>query len=158
MMLSRPRSPPAVRIAKEYVLGDGLVGGEIELLVDDRDAQPLRRRAGLWISMGRPSRMISSGILLVGAGQDLDERGLAGAVLTGQGHDLARMRDRSTSSRAWMPPKRLLMPRACNSGTAGTPSVVIVDTTADHSSMAGRLRLAGLPVTVPVTGNGAAIE
>ena len=82
------QATPSLRVAQEDVLGDGLVGGQVELLVDDADAQPL----GLVRVVDRHGLAVDAdlaGIALIGAGQDLDERGLAGAVLAGEGHDLA---------------------------------------------------------------------
>ena len=80
--------PPRRSVADEDVLGDRQVREEARLLVDDRDTErpgvggpvDLRRLA---IQKDRPA------VGLVDAGQDLDQRALAGAVLADQGVDLA---------------------------------------------------------------------
>ena len=77
-----------LRVTQEDVLGDGLVGGEVELLVDDRDAEVL----GLGRIMDLHRLAVDAdlaGIALICAGQDLDEGRLAGAVLAGERHHLA---------------------------------------------------------------------
>ncbi len=62
---------------------------EVELLVDQHDAQRHRRRASSRTADGPPStRSVAAGPRL-DAGQDLDERRLAGAVLAEQAVDAA---------------------------------------------------------------------
>jgi hypothetical protein len=71
------------------VLGHRPVGYEIDLLVDGADsgALGLLRCAELG---GSPFEQDFARILAVSAGQHLDERGLAGAVLADEGHHLPR--------------------------------------------------------------------
>ena len=67
--------------AHEDVFGDREVGEERRLLVDDRDARGLRlgRRCEVDVFA---AELEGAGVALVEASDDLDERGLAGAVLT----------------------------------------------------------------------------
>ena len=68
----------------EDVLGDGQVGEEGRLLVDDRDPGRVRRRAGRCRVTSRSTQQ-QPGIRLVHAREDLHQRRLAGAVLADQG-------------------------------------------------------------------------
>ena len=47
---------------------------------------------GLEIEASSPLTKIVAAVALVGAGQDLDQRRLAGAIVAEQGHDLARIK------------------------------------------------------------------
>ena len=80
----------AARLAPEKdVLGDAAQGHEVDLLIDGGDAGVLRRMRCREVD--RPIRQGDlARILPVGAGQDLDHRRLAGAVLSDERHDLAR--------------------------------------------------------------------
>ena len=80
---------PAARLAaEEDVLGDRQVRRQVQLLVDHADAKVQRgSRVG---DLDRlPLEPDLAGVGLVHAGQDLHQRGLAGAVLADQGVDLA---------------------------------------------------------------------
>ena len=81
---------PAGRgVADEHVLGDGQVREEARLLVDDGDAEGAG--VGGAVDLGRLAvERDRAAVGLVDAGQDLDQRALAGAVLADQGVDLAR--------------------------------------------------------------------
>ena len=75
--------------ADEDVLRDRQRGDEVELLVDGDDAQ----RLGVVRACGRdlaPVEGDRASIRRLGAGQDLQERGLAGPVLAQERHHLAR--------------------------------------------------------------------
>ena len=73
--------------ADEDVLGNREVGENRRVLMDHRDAVALR--VGRTVDRDRrwPSIRISAAVRLVDAGQDLDERALAGTVLAGQRMD-----------------------------------------------------------------------
>ena len=86
----RPVHGPSLggQVAEEDVLGDGEVAGEVELLVDGRDAQRLGvvRAAdldGLSLEQDLPL------VLAVRTREDLDQGRLAGAILAEEGVDLA---------------------------------------------------------------------
>ena len=84
---SRP-IPSLRRVAEEDVLGDGQLGKEQQLLVDGGDA------AGRGVARGdRLQRLVAdvdgAAVRRVGAGDDLDQRRLAGAVLAEQRVHLA---------------------------------------------------------------------
>ena len=86
--VDRPESATR-RMADEDVLGDRQVREESRLLVDYGDAQ----RPGLGRTLQRDLLTVEqqrAGVGLMDAGQDLDERALAGAVLADQPMDLAR--------------------------------------------------------------------
>ena len=72
----------------EDVLGHGQVAHEVQLLVDDADAEVLggARRGDLHLAALDPDR---AGVPLVDPGEDLHQRGLARAVLAHQRVDLA---------------------------------------------------------------------
>ena len=75
-------------VADEDVLGDGQVREESRLLVDDRDTE--RPGVGGPVDLRRlPVQKDRPAVGLVDAGQDLDQRALAGTVLADQGVDLA---------------------------------------------------------------------
>ena len=79
--------------AEKDVVGDGELGNEVELLVDDGDAL----RFGVAHARKRNGRVIDGDLaLIVGmdAGQDLHERRLAGAVFAHQRMDLAAARSK----------------------------------------------------------------
>ena len=84
-------------------------GDQVELLVDHADAQRLGfvRRGEGDLRAGHPD---AARIRVVGTGQDLHQGGLARPVLAHDGVDLASRTHRYTSSSAWTPGKRLLMP------------------------------------------------
>ena len=72
------------------------------------------------MSASSPSMQIVAGIALVGAGQDLDQRRLAGAVVAEQRHHLAGIEiDRRVVDRACTPPKAIEMSRISTSGVPG---------------------------------------
>ena len=75
--------------AQEDVLGDRQVGLELELLVHGADAE-LLRVGGILDVDGRAGQVNRATVGLVDAAEDLDQGGLAGAVLAHQGVHLAR--------------------------------------------------------------------
>ena len=80
-----------VAAADVHVLSDGEVGAERDLLVHGGDAHVLRVLRGLDGDRAVVALEVDvAAVLLVDAGQDLDERGLARAVLAHEGVDLAR--------------------------------------------------------------------
>ena len=82
---ARPeRLPP-----DEDVLDDGEVGEQRRLLVDDRDARRRRPRRGPLSATSTPLTSSRAAVRRVHAGEDLDERRLAGPVLADQGVRLA---------------------------------------------------------------------
>ena len=89
--VDRGRLPADGHPAHEDVLGDREVGEERRLLVDDRDAGVLGlgRRAEV---DGLAAEQEVPAVAAVDAGDDLDQRGLAGAVLADQGVDASRPR------------------------------------------------------------------
>ena len=92
---------PARRFVVEGdVLGDRQVGDDIDLLRHERDAGCLRRRRRRRAGYGAPAKVIVAVIASGGvrAGEDLDQRRLAGAVLAEQRDDLAG-RDREARHR-----------------------------------------------------------
>ena len=83
--------PRALRLlAEEDVLGHGHLGDERQLLVDDGDARA-PRRPGALNETGLPveHELAFVAAVRVDAGQHLDQRGLAGAVLAAERVDLA---------------------------------------------------------------------
>ena len=80
---------PAARLAaQEDVLGDRQVRRQVQLLVDHADAEVQRRsRVGDLDRLALEPDL--AGVGLVDAGQDLHQRGLAGAVLADQGVDFS---------------------------------------------------------------------
>ena len=77
--------PTAERLAAdEDVLGDGEVGEQRRLLVDDRDAGGLGRRPGRENSTGAAVDGERAAVGPVHPAEDLDQRRLAGAVLAEQ--------------------------------------------------------------------------
>ena len=73
--------------AEEHVAGDVQRVDELELLVDDRDAEP----RGIDRPVHDNRRAVDANLARVGAmdaGQDLHQRRLAGAVLADERHDL----------------------------------------------------------------------
>src|SRR5207237_1400695 len=87
--LSEPSEPRAARLqAQGDVLGDGQVGEQRRLLVDGGDAE-VAGADGVVVGDGLAVDFQGAGVGGDGAGDDLDERGLAGAVLADQGVDLA---------------------------------------------------------------------
>ena len=81
--------PAGRRVPDEHVLGDGQVREEARLLVDDGDPE----RAGLRRTVDRdrlPVEEDRPAVGLMDAGEDLDQRALARAVLADEGVDLAR--------------------------------------------------------------------
>ena len=91
---ARPRSTKPKRVrgsrAQEDVLGRAELRHQVELLVDDADAERLRVRAGPRSRRARPSSAISPASLPMRPAEDLHQRGLARAVLAEQDVDLAR--------------------------------------------------------------------
>ena len=80
-----------VAAADVHVLGDGQVGAERDLLVHGGNAHVLGVLRGLDGDRAVVALEVDvAAVLLVDAGQDLDERGLARAVLAHEGVDLAR--------------------------------------------------------------------
>ena len=88
------------------VLGDGEVREERRLLIDRGDAERCARSpdpcGGTWAP---PTRSVP-GVRLFGAGDDLDERGLPGAVLADERVHFARRADRTTRPSAPARPRR----------------------------------------------------
>ena len=78
-----------VLVAEMDVVRDGEPLDEVELLVDGRDAQP-QRRDRVREAHRRPLPEHLALVGLVRAGEHLDQRGLAGAVLAEQAVHLAR--------------------------------------------------------------------
>src|ERR671912_627053 len=76
-------SPPGRCGTEENILGDRQMRDEIQLLVDDADAARQRVARALDVSK-RAVHANLAGVLAVRAAQDLDKRGLAGAVLAEQ--------------------------------------------------------------------------
>ena len=76
-------------VAEEDVVGDGQPVDQVELLVDRGDAQAPWRPAGRRADAGSPRQEMCALVGLVRAGQDLDQRGLAGAVLAEEAVHLA---------------------------------------------------------------------
>ena len=107
---TRPRRR-GIALREGDVLGHGHPLDEAEVLVDEGDLA--RRAAGI---VGRARAGHPAGIGLVDAGQHLDQRRLAGAVLAEQRQDLAGLRSRSTPSTASVPPNRLLTPAKRSKG------------------------------------------
>ena len=103
--LGRPGDPAAGRqAAHQQVLADGQVGQQAQLLVDDADAGVARLHRGRAADVAAPD-LVRAAVALDGAGEDLDQRALAGAVLAGEAVDLAGARARrSTPSSAWIGP------------------------------------------------------
>ena len=89
----------AVLVADEDVLGDVQVGEEQRLLVDRRDAEALRL-GGAADGHRLAVEQDLAAVGLVDAGDDLDQRRLAGAVLAEQRMDLARIERRARRRRA----------------------------------------------------------
>ena len=93
---SRVHPPPVEQAvaakfaAEEDVLGDRAEGDEIDLLVDRADAAVLRL-----LGRGELDRLAAeddlAGVVAVGAGEHLDQRRFAGAVLADQGHHFGRL-------------------------------------------------------------------
>ncbi len=80
----------AARFAAEIdVFGDGQVRRERQFLVDDGDAVGLGRKRAVDLHGLAVDLDLGAGIGDVGAGEDLHQRGFAGAVLTHQRMDLA---------------------------------------------------------------------
>ncbi len=82
----------ATRLAAEMdVLGNREVGRERELLIDDRDAMRLGRERAVDLRRLAVEPDLRARIRRIGAGEDLHQRRLAGAVLPHQRVHLARM-------------------------------------------------------------------
>ena len=80
--------PEAARLAPEkYVVRDGKIRNERELLVDNADATVARRKRSAG-RQGSAFELDFAGIGNDGAAQDLDERGFAGAILADERADL----------------------------------------------------------------------
>ena len=108
--------------ADEDVLGDAQVGEERRLLEDDRDAGGLRL-LGVVEDRLLAVDQESAGVGAVHAGEDLDERGLAGAVLADEAVDLARRATRcAPSSSACTAPKLFC---ACSREMTGASGGVV---------------------------------
>ena len=75
--------------AEVDVLGDRALGQQVELLEDRRDAGAAAPAAGGRTRPASPAISIVPGVGLVDAGEDLHQRGLAGAVLADQAEHLA---------------------------------------------------------------------
>ena len=75
-------------MADEDVLGDGQVGKEQRLLIDRGDAEALRFRGAADLDRLAGEQDFAA-VGLIDAGDDLDQRGFAGAVLAEQRMDLA---------------------------------------------------------------------
>ncbi len=83
--------PPRRRLVAEHdVLADREVRAEVDLLVDGRDARRSGRRRSLLKMRGSPLDRDRPGVDRVDAGEGLDERRLAGAVLAHERVHLAR--------------------------------------------------------------------
>ena len=109
------REAAAGRVAHEDVLGDGQVREEARLLVDDGDAQ--RSGVGGPVQLRRrPVEEDRAGVGLVDAGQDLDQRALAGAVLADERVDLAGSSSSETLSSACVAAKRFETPLSATPG------------------------------------------
>ena len=82
-------APRAARFQPEgNILCDREVGEEGRLLINGGDTE-LAGADGVVVGDGPAEDFEASGVGLDGAGDDLDERGLAGAVLADEGVDLA---------------------------------------------------------------------
>ena len=84
--------------AHEDVLGDRQVGEERRLLVDDRDARGLGLRGRAEVDRLAVEQQLAA-VAAVHAGDDLDQRRLAGAVLADEGVDRARRAPRGRPER-----------------------------------------------------------
>ena len=116
----RPEAPGDLA-AEEDVERRRQVVAEREILVDDLDAGVARLERG-----GEAHRRAVEAHLAgrggEAAGDDLDQRRLAGAVVAHEAEDLAAGESRSTASSAWMAPKCLAMPRRLRTGCTVTPA------------------------------------
>ena len=81
--------PVAFLAAEVHVLDDVEVVAQCEILVDDLDSRARPRPSGCWMCTGLPSNKISPLSGRVDAGDALDQRRLAGAVVADERHDLA---------------------------------------------------------------------
>ena len=90
--------------AEVDVLGDGQVLGEVQLLVDHRDAR-LEGLGGIGEDLRPAVNLDGAGVRLIDAREDLHQRGLARAVLADQGVHRARA-DGQTARRSAPGPGR----------------------------------------------------
>ena len=81
--------PPGGGVPDEDVLGDGQVREQPRLLVDHGDAEGASLGRDRGSGPSAPSRRDGPAVRLMDAGQDLDQRALAGAVLADERVDLA---------------------------------------------------------------------
>ena len=81
--------------AEEDVLGDGELGDQVELLVDDGDAVALGVAGAVQHERLAVEEQLA-GVVGVGAAEDLHQRALAGPVLADEGMDLAAVDGRRT--------------------------------------------------------------
>ena len=109
---------PPLRISRPMKMfsDDGELGEQLRLLVDGRDAEAPCASVVEGIETGRPSKVIVPGVGGIRAGQDLDHRGLAGAVLADQGVHPAGSNGHVAVRMARTAPKRLAMPVICRRG------------------------------------------
>ncbi len=113
---ARSSMPAPPGQADHQVLEHAVARHQVEVLVDHADAGG-ERVGGAADRHGRAVDPDLAGIRPVEAEQDVHQRGLAGAVLAEQAHDLAGVRRaRSTARLACTAPKRLSMPRSSSSG------------------------------------------
>ena len=116
-------------------------GQQAQLLVDDADARVARlhrRRAAEVAAL----HLVGAGVALHGAGEDLDQRALAGAVLAGQAVDLAGAQLEVDAARApgsgrSASTRRSARPRARGRWTGGGPATGLDDAHQDAFSVGG---------------------
>ena len=88
--MDHPQARPRQVVAEKDVLRDRQIAEKLGLLVDEGDAQA---RGG--VGGGHPDlraiKTESSGVRLVDAGEDLEQRALSGTVLADDGVNLARL-------------------------------------------------------------------
>ena len=96
-------------VAEEDVRRDVEVRREHQLLVDQRDAEPLRVAHAGEASTALPVDQDLALVGLLRAAEDLHQRALAGAVLPHQRQHLARAESSETSRSATTPGKRLVI-------------------------------------------------
>ena len=113
--------------AHEDVLGHRQIGEERRLLVDDRDARGLRLRGAGEVDRLAVEQEVAR-IAAVEAGDDLDERRLARAVLADQGVDRAAVEREAARAQRDHGPEGLHHPVEARARAAGACCVWSVDT------------------------------
>ena len=114
--LTRPPAVVRVAEAEPDVLGDRQVRDVGKLLVDEREARARVASCGSCTRVGSPSTRISPVVGLHDAGEALDQRALAGAVLAEQADDAAAGEVTSAPSSATTPGYVLRRPRTSTCG------------------------------------------